>query len=161
MDIVTSVNNYINVNIRAPSYIASSLGNIRFENLIYTFSKILTFYGSNGRLPSYCQWNSGPKKNLFNFTIRIDLFFLINLYNIQDYQKWILMLKKIENSEFIFQTYNDSLNLRTLSSFLARNWFSLSKNMLLHGQCGILSVPDGQMSFQILLGRACLPIPFS
>lgn len=37
----------------APNYISSSLGQIRFESLVYTFSKILNYQATNQRLPSY------------------------------------------------------------------------------------------------------------
>ncbi len=37
----------------APSYINSSLGKINFNNLVYTFSKILNFQNNNNRLPTY------------------------------------------------------------------------------------------------------------
>src|SRR5690606_16469556 len=37
----------------APDYVNSSLGKIRYETLIYTFSKILNFQNTNGRLPNY------------------------------------------------------------------------------------------------------------
>jgi len=37
----------------APAYVSSSLGKIRYESLIYTFSKILNFQNTNGRLPNY------------------------------------------------------------------------------------------------------------
>jgi transglutaminase-like putative cysteine protease len=38
---------------KAPSYITTSLGKISYENLVYTFSKILNFEGTNNRLPNY------------------------------------------------------------------------------------------------------------
>jgi transglutaminase-like putative cysteine protease len=38
---------------KAPDYVNSSLGQINFDNLIYTFSKILNFQGTNQRLPNY------------------------------------------------------------------------------------------------------------
>ncbi len=38
---------------KAPSYVNSSLGQINYENLVYTFSKILNFEGANDRLPNY------------------------------------------------------------------------------------------------------------
>ncbi len=45
----------------APSYINSSLGKINFNNLVYTFSKILNFQNNNNRLPSYVSVESWSK----------------------------------------------------------------------------------------------------
>lgn len=38
---------------RAPNYASTSRGNIPFQGLVYMYSKILRFYGVNGRLPAY------------------------------------------------------------------------------------------------------------
>ncbi len=38
---------------KAPSYVNSTLGTINFNNLVYTFSKILNFQNTNNKLPSY------------------------------------------------------------------------------------------------------------
>ncbi len=38
---------------KAPSYVNSPLGTINFENLVYSFSKIINFEGTNHRLPNY------------------------------------------------------------------------------------------------------------
>jgi transglutaminase-like putative cysteine protease len=38
---------------KAPTYVNSPLGKINFNNLVYTFSKILNFQVSNQRLPTY------------------------------------------------------------------------------------------------------------
>ena len=38
---------------KAPSYVNSPLGTINFENLVYSFSKIMNFQGTNHRLPNY------------------------------------------------------------------------------------------------------------
>lgn len=42
----------INANGKAPSYIWTSLGKMRFETMIYTYSKVLNFYSTNKRLPN-------------------------------------------------------------------------------------------------------------
>lgn len=52
LTVATNVKNFINSNGRAPNYASSSLGNIRYESLIYAYSKILDFYKTNGRLPN-------------------------------------------------------------------------------------------------------------
>ena len=38
---------------KAPSYVNSSLGKIKFDNLVYSYSKILNFQNTNQRLPNY------------------------------------------------------------------------------------------------------------
>ena len=43
---------FINTNSRLPNYISSSLGKMRYESLIYMYSKIVIFYGDNKRLPN-------------------------------------------------------------------------------------------------------------
>jgi len=51
--IATSVDSFIDSNGKAPGYVSSTLGNIKFDTLVYTFSKILTYQATNNRLPSY------------------------------------------------------------------------------------------------------------
>lgn len=49
----SSVYNYILKNRIAPSTVSSSLGKIRYESAIFVFSKVVSFYGTNNRLPNY------------------------------------------------------------------------------------------------------------
>jgi len=49
----TAVYNYIVKNRMAPSTVSSSLGKMRYESVIFMFSKIVSFYGTNNRLPNY------------------------------------------------------------------------------------------------------------
>jgi glutamine amidotransferase-like uncharacterized protein len=51
--IANRINTYINANSKAPAYSASTIGNIRFESMIYMYSKILAYYVTNSRLPNY------------------------------------------------------------------------------------------------------------
>ncbi len=46
----------------APSYTQSSLGKIRYESLVYMYSRIVNFYGQNKVLPNYASVNkwTGP-----------------------------------------------------------------------------------------------------
>jgi len=46
----------------APSYAQSSLGQIRYESLVYMYSRIVNFYGQNKVMPNYASVNawSGP-----------------------------------------------------------------------------------------------------
>ena len=53
INIVKNVNTFINKYQRVPATASSSLGKIRYESLIYTFSKITGFYDANKRLPKY------------------------------------------------------------------------------------------------------------
>ncbi len=51
--IANRINTYINTYNRLPNYVTTSLGKMRYENLIYSYSKILSFYKTNNRLPNY------------------------------------------------------------------------------------------------------------
>ncbi len=44
---------YVNANGKLPNYETTSLGKVSMQNLIYSFSKILNFQGTNHRLPNY------------------------------------------------------------------------------------------------------------
>lgn len=50
--IANNIVNYITKNGKVPNYATSKLGNIRYESLVYTYSKILSYYNSNNKLPS-------------------------------------------------------------------------------------------------------------
>lgn len=55
------VNTFISKNDRLPNYVNTSLGKMRYENVIYTYTKVLSFYKTNKRLPitvSVTPWNS-------------------------------------------------------------------------------------------------------
>ncbi len=47
-----NIKNYINVNGLAPNYVNTPLGKMSYESSVYTYSKILTFYKINKRLPN-------------------------------------------------------------------------------------------------------------
>jgi len=47
------ISSSINSNNTAPDYETSSLGNIGYKSLVYIYSKIMSFYDENSRLPSY------------------------------------------------------------------------------------------------------------
>jgi hypothetical protein len=49
----TSVYNYITKNKKVPSLISTPLGKMRYESAVLMFSKIVSFYGTNNRLPNY------------------------------------------------------------------------------------------------------------
>ena len=53
LSIAQSIKSYISSNGMAPNYSSSSLGNIQYESLVYTYSKILNYYKTNGALPTY------------------------------------------------------------------------------------------------------------
>lgn len=63
---------YINKNGKAPNYASTSLGNIRYENLIYSFSKILDYYKTNNRLPNSVgiqKWNTISSTGIVGGTV--------------------------------------------------------------------------------------------
>ena len=51
LDIANRVNSFMNTNGKAPDYIKSSEGNIRYDSLVYMYSEILNSYNINGALP--------------------------------------------------------------------------------------------------------------
>lgn len=59
INLANRIYNYINKYGTPPASVTSSLGRIRYESLIYTYSKILGFYGTNKRLPGYVSTNPG------------------------------------------------------------------------------------------------------
>jgi hypothetical protein len=52
VQIARSIIDYIDNNGQAPNYVSSSIGSLRFDSLIYSFSKIVNFYESNNRMPT-------------------------------------------------------------------------------------------------------------
>ena len=61
LSIAQSIQTTITSTGKAPSYINSTLGKINFNNLVYTYSKILNFQNTNNRLPSYVSVESWSK----------------------------------------------------------------------------------------------------
>jgi transglutaminase-like putative cysteine protease len=53
ISLAQSIKTAIEANGSIPNYLDSSLGKIRYESLIYTFSKILIYQKTNSRLPNY------------------------------------------------------------------------------------------------------------
>jgi len=53
LDLAKRVNAFIDANGVLPNYANSNLGKLRYESLIYIFSKILNFQNSSNRLPNY------------------------------------------------------------------------------------------------------------
>ncbi|MEN6593259.1 MAG: transglutaminase domain-containing protein [Methanobacterium sp.] len=53
LKLARNILNFMNSNGRAPNYAYSSLGTIRYESLVYMFSRVVAFYGDNSRLPNY------------------------------------------------------------------------------------------------------------
>jgi hypothetical protein len=53
LSIAQKIKSFIDTNGIAPNYATSSLGNIRYESVVYMYSKILNFYKTNNRLPDY------------------------------------------------------------------------------------------------------------
>ena len=53
LDLAKRVNAFIDANGALPNYANSNLGKLNYQSLVYTFSKIMAFYKTNERLPSY------------------------------------------------------------------------------------------------------------
>lgn len=53
VQIANNINNFINNNGAAPNFASSSRGNIRYESLVYMYSRIVNWYYVNGELPNY------------------------------------------------------------------------------------------------------------
>jgi hypothetical protein len=47
------INSFMNTNGKVPNYSTSSLGKIRFESLVYMYSRIMNYHVTNKHLPSY------------------------------------------------------------------------------------------------------------
>ena len=48
-----AIKGFIDINGRAPRYAATAYGRVSFTNLVLGYSRIMGFYGRNGRLPAY------------------------------------------------------------------------------------------------------------
>jgi len=53
IDLAKRIKAFIDANGAVPNRASTALGEMKFESLVYTFSKILSFYNTNSRLPSY------------------------------------------------------------------------------------------------------------
>lgn len=53
IDLAKRVKAFIDTNGAIPNHATTTLGEMKFESLVYTFSKILGFYNTNSRLPGY------------------------------------------------------------------------------------------------------------
>ena len=53
LKLAKTILNFMNSNGRAPNYASSSLGTIRYESLVYAFSRVVAFHDDNSRLPNY------------------------------------------------------------------------------------------------------------
>ena len=53
LDLAKRVKAFIDANGIAPNYATSTIGKLRYESLIYTYSKILNYYQTNKVLPNY------------------------------------------------------------------------------------------------------------
>lgn len=53
ISLASTLANYMSTNGAAPNYIASTIGNIKYESLIYAYSRALAYYNSNKAFPSF------------------------------------------------------------------------------------------------------------
>ena len=61
LDLAKRVNTFMDANGVLPNYANSNLGKLRYENLIYIYSKILNYYKVNNVLPNYVTVKSWSK----------------------------------------------------------------------------------------------------
>jgi len=52
LSIANSINSYINANGKIPNYVKTPLGNMKYQSMIYMYSKIMSYYHVNKKLPS-------------------------------------------------------------------------------------------------------------
>ena len=53
LDVAGKLKTFMESYNRAPNYAVYSVGKVKFDDLVYSFSKIMVFYNTNGRLPNY------------------------------------------------------------------------------------------------------------
>ena len=53
IEMARRISSFIKTENRAPDFTGSPLGDIGYKSLVYMFSRILNFYGENGRLPNF------------------------------------------------------------------------------------------------------------
>ena len=61
--VAKNVMNYISTNKQAPNYASSAVGKIIYSELVESSARILAFYGSNNRLPSYVTISYGSSSS--------------------------------------------------------------------------------------------------
>ncbi|MGB9980068.1 pseudomurein-binding repeat-containing protein [Methanobacterium sp.] len=61
IDVTNRISQFINSNGVAPNYATTNLGKISYESLVYMYSKILSFYNTNNRLPNSVSMDSNVK----------------------------------------------------------------------------------------------------
>lgn len=52
LSMASSVNSYISKNGKAPSYVTTSLGIMKYQTMVYMFSKVMNYYNVNKKLPN-------------------------------------------------------------------------------------------------------------
>jgi hypothetical protein len=52
LTLAANVAKFIETNKRPPNFVSTPLGNMRYENAVYTLSKVLAYYKTNNRLPN-------------------------------------------------------------------------------------------------------------
>ena len=58
LTLAQQIKNTIDTTGKAPASISTTLGTMNFENLVYTYAKIMAFYGTNKRLPNSVSVNA-------------------------------------------------------------------------------------------------------
>jgi hypothetical protein len=53
LGIASRINSFMNTNGKVPNYASSSLGKIRFESLVYMYSRIMNYHVNNNHMPNF------------------------------------------------------------------------------------------------------------
>lgn len=53
LDLASRIKSFMDSNVMAPNYGSTTLGKIGYESLIYLYSRVMNFYGTNHALPNY------------------------------------------------------------------------------------------------------------
>nr|WP_319373046.1 pseudomurein-binding repeat-containing protein [uncultured Methanobacterium sp.] len=70
IDMAQRIESFSDGNNMAPNYVKSSIGNIRFENSVYIYSKVLNYYKEHKTLPNYVsvsKWNTNQDPTLLPY----------------------------------------------------------------------------------------------
>ena len=63
LDLASRIKSFMDSNAKAPNYVSTTLGKIRYESLIYLYSRVMEFYGNKHVLPNYAVMNPWSTSN--------------------------------------------------------------------------------------------------
>lgn len=109
VELAQEVRDSISSTNKAPGAVETSIGNIRFRDIFYTFTRILSSYGENGELPNELEFAPSPVDNLAQNGVEIPAkyayFLLPDTYVITDSDRVNEILSEVyqpgyDNEEF-------------------------------------------------------------